>query len=328
MKNDLLSVEDASRLIDCGAILLVAGSEEAISRLPKGNWIGGTSVYFLTPEGGLVDRERVFCTWIDEARSCRIEVLPPHDLRRLTRGRFARGFTAILIPAFSEAHTTFAMEAPRYEGVFNQPLLGWISGVHLDEVGTVAPKIFDGTTGRAHEEGAALLHVELAETAAPHLDIVNLFSQGNKEIVTFDTDGFTARRANVNGQDVDFAEYITANGIDTRLPLVANYAGALINVSIQSVSTRDHEVRFYAPVVAGMEYRLARNMENYVDAFAIHEDGEGAGNFSCNCILNYLYGGLEGSRTGSYCGPVTFGEIAYVLLNQTMVRLRITDRAA
>lgn len=43
--------------------------------------------------------------------------------------------------------------------------------------------------------------------------------------------------------------------------------------------------------------------------------------FSCNCILNYMYAGLEGERPGDMTGPVTFGEIAYVLLTQSMVYL-------
>ena len=48
--------------------------------------------------------------------------------------------------------------------------------------------------------------------------------------------------------------------------------------------------------------------------------------FSCNCILNYLYSELEGKKTGGITGPITFGEIAYQLLNQTMVYLTIEDR--
>jgi hypothetical protein len=47
--------------------------------------------------------------------------------------------------------------------------------------------------------------------------------------------------------------------------------------------------------------------------------------FSCNCILNYLYSGLKGKKTAGITGPATFGEIAYQLLNQTMVYLRIID---
>lgn len=47
--------------------------------------------------------------------------------------------------------------------------------------------------------------------------------------------------------------------------------------------------------------------------------------FSCNCILNYVYAGLEGKRTGTILGPITFGEIAHQFLNQTIVRLYIRD---
>lgn len=38
-----------------------------------------------------------------------------------------------------------------------------------------------------------------------------------------------------------------------------------------------------------------------------------------------LYGGLEGRKTGHITGPITFGEIAHQLLNQTMVRLYLRD---
>ncbi|MGO9017966.1 MAG: DUF6976 family protein [Syntrophobacteraceae bacterium] len=45
--------------------------------------------------------------------------------------------------------------------------------------------------------------------------------------------------------------------------------------------------------------------------------------YACNCILNFLYGELEGKKTGNITGPMTFGEIAYQLLNQPMVFLEI-----
>ncbi|MEO0003956.1 MAG: hypothetical protein RLZZ22_1648, partial [Pseudomonadota bacterium] len=45
--------------------------------------------------------------------------------------------------------------------------------------------------------------------------------------------------------------------------------------------------------------------------------------FSCNCILNFLFGELEGKAIGGVEGPITFGEIGYQLLNQTMVAVRL-----
>src|SRR2546428_5124442 len=48
--------------------------------------------------------------------------------------------------------------------------------------------------------------------------------------------------------------------------------------------------------------------------------------FACNCTLNYVYGKLDGARVG-LPGPFTFGEIAYQLLNQTMVYCDVVDAA-
>jgi hypothetical protein len=45
--------------------------------------------------------------------------------------------------------------------------------------------------------------------------------------------------------------------------------------------------------------------------------------FACNCILNFLYSGLEGKITEGMYGPITFGEIAFQLLNQTLVYLDV-----
>ena len=47
--------------------------------------------------------------------------------------------------------------------------------------------------------------------------------------------------------------------------------------------------------------------------------------FTCNCILNYVHSSLEGRRTGDVVGPMTFGEIAYQLLNQTLVYVTVSD---
>jgi hypothetical protein len=80
-------------------------------------------------------------------------------------------------------------------------------------------------------------------------------------------------------------------------------------------------------VFAGFRYKLAKPVGDYVSHFQ-DEVPEGVGDklvFACNCILNYLYAGLEGRKTAQFTGPVTFGEIAYQLLNQTMAYLTIED---
>ncbi len=329
MKNDMLTVAEASARILAGDVMVIAGDEALLAQLPRGSWIGGTTVYFVTEAGGAVVRDRLFCTTLTQATGATPRHLDVPDLPRIAEGYKAGGVTMIMIPAFSVAHSQFAVEGQGYPGLFDQPLAGWVTGVHLDEIGQKAPKVFDGTTGIGHDEGAALLHVALPEGAQIDLDILNIFAQGDDAArsFTFIESGFVVRTAKVNGTEVNLARYIAENGIDTRLPLVANYAGALVNVSIQSLDPEAGEVKFYAPVVAGVEYRMANALGSYAQAFAQGAGGAGAGQYSCNCILNYLYGELEGQRTGGFTGPVTFGEIAYILLNQTLVRMEITKAA-
>ena len=123
------------------------------------------------------------------------------------------------------------------------------------------------------------------------------------------------------------AAYIEANRIDTQLPLVADYNGAMINVSIRKVDAASGVTTFYAPVFPGVKYRFARPVGEYVGEFANRLGSARLEHveLSCNCILNYLYAGLEGKRTQGMVGPVTFGEIAYMLLNQTLVYATVED---
>lgn len=323
MKNELLTLEAAAERIRAGAIMTIAGDEALLAQLPKGRWIGGTSVYFVTETGGAVVRDRLFCTSFDQAEAADIRVLGPDALARIPEGYIDGGASIVLIPAFSRTHSTFALEGAGYAGFFAQPLMGWVSGVHLDDIGQVAPKVFDGATATAHEDAAVLLHLRLAPGDTVNLDIVNIFSQGDDAAHSFrfPESGFSTRTAVVDGKTVSLAQYLTDKGIDTRLPLIADYGGALVNVSVQNVDVDGDRVAFYAPVMAGVDYRLARALPDYGAAFAGQLGAAGGAEFSCNCILNYLYGDLEGKATGGFTGPVTFGEIAYMLLNQTLVRM-------
>ena len=87
----------------------------------------------------------------------------------------------------------------------------------------------------------------------------------------------------------------------------------------------EDSVDFYAPVFRNVRYRFATPVEDYVGEFRnrINAASDKKPVFSCNCILNYLYGNLEGQKTTPYSGIVSFGEVAYQLLNQTLVYCEI-----
>jgi len=222
----------------------------------------------------------------------------------------------------------FAEQVTDYPGVFDRPLIGWVSGVALGDIGKVTPKVFNGQTGIGTASESVALHVELPERDQATVEIVNLFCQGNGAEITFDEAGFSAFEVSIAGERRNLAAYLTGHQIDTKLPLVADYHGAMVNVSVRAVDAVSGRVDFYAPVFPGVSYRIAAPVEDYPKTFASQLATDGAPlTFSCNCILNYAYAGLEGQRTGRLLGPMTFGEIAYMLLNQTAVYLGI-DRAS
>jgi hypothetical protein len=324
----LMSVEEAAILVKSGGWYAVAAEEALLKRLPRGHWIGGSIPYFVGQDGGRTTRDQVFVTTLPHA-SGQAPTLRWYDadaLASVCTDAPANGYTLVIIPAFSDTHSRFAREAPQYEDMYLKPLLGWIAGIHLDDLGKKAPVVVNGETGEVDGARALVMHVPLPDTQYARLDIVNLFEQGSGDRIRFTESGFHAHECLVNGKLVNFADYLKANAIDTRLPLVADYSGAMINVSFKGVDEADRRVDFYAPVFDDTEYRIAKPVPDYgaalagaLPADAVHTA------WSCNCILNYLYSELEGKRTGPITGPMTFGEVAYQLLNQTMVTLSIDE---
>ncbi len=324
MRNLFISLSETAELIESGLVLFISGSEASLGKLPKGRWIGGTTAYFMCDEGGVCRDDKLFCTVFDEAIDCRTAIIPADQISRLTRERFAHGFACIVAPAFSTTHQRYAVEGPGLPNLYTQPVFGWVAGVHLDQVGKQTPKIFDGCSGKSEEDGLATLWIELPKNLGADLDIVNLFTAGEGDEISFPTEGFVVDDCTINGQTVNFSKYVTARNLDQSLPLVADYAGAMINVSVRKVDEESGKVSLYAPVVPGITYRMAKAAPNSAEAYSLAgKDGDPSQMMSCNCILNYLYSNLEGRSAGGFVGPVTFGEFAYILLNQTLSRLKI-----
>ncbi len=326
--NELISVAAAAELIRNGVALSIAGTAGALRTLPAGPWIGGTIPYFMVSGGGVVvGDDRVFVTDLSKVGAeVRIACYGPDELARITAEAFDNGFSLTIIPAGGQAHGRFAREATDSADAFLKPTVGWISGIHLDDMGRAHALVFDGRNGREVEDGAVVAHIRLPDDKLASVEIVNIFEQDDGDVLRFDQVGFEATECTVNGERVNLAKYLQTRGAtDGRLPLVGDYAGAGINVSFQSIDVDKGQVAFYAPVFTGIDYRLARPVGDYTAEFRrrlAEYDATGAV-FSCNCILNFLFGELEGKAIGGVEGPVTFGEIAYQLLNQTMVVVRV-----
>ena len=328
MNQTLCTVDETAQLISSGRRLLLAGDETALRTLPRGEWIAGTIPYFMTDRGGVCSRNRVFVTEVpDCAGDIVTRVYEETELRNVYRDAPSNGLSVIVLPGGVPVHQAFAIDAPAYDGFGTRPLVGWIAGVHLDDLGKASPKVFLGESGEPFDNRAVVMHMPLPPTKLVDIDILNPFQPGTGDAIAFPETGFKVTDATIGGVRRSLAEYIATSALDTRLPLVADYGGTSINVSVQSVDAKRGEVTLYAPVFRGVTYRHARPIGDYVAEFtrSIPERPAGERVFSCNCILNYVHSHLEGRTTGDITGPVTFGEIAYQLLNQTMVYVTLID---
>jgi hypothetical protein len=329
MSKVLHTATEVAELIKSGKTLALAGDQSVLAKLPRGSWIGGTTPYFIGDAGGTCSRDLIHVTDMPPGtREVRIARYDAHTIDRVYEDGATADFSLIMIPAQSATHLRFALHAPSFSRFAHRPLIGWITGLHLDDLVRGAAQIIDGQSGDQMADGALVMHVRLPDTQVAELDIVNIFETGDGPEVQFARDGFEAREAVVGGETVNLARWLDAQKADTRLPLVANYLGTNVNVSFQSVDPVEGVVRFYAPVFAGVPYHHAKPVGDYVSQFSQRiPSADGRIAFSCNCILNYVHSHLQGKRTGNFSGPITFGEVAYQLLNQTMAYLTISDRS-
>ena len=324
----LYSVNDVKEMIEQGKKLILAGDESLLSQLPEGNWIGGTIPYFMTEKGGELNMEKIFVNELPSyVKRIALATYGEDSIKKIYNDAPDNGLSVIIIPAGSPIHLSFALEAPGYENFAMKPLIGWVSGINLDNPGNAKAKVFFGGTGKVFDNKAVVMHIDLPDTKYAEINIVNIFKQGSGDSITFDGNGFTVKDVNINGEKMNFADYIESAGLDIKLPLVANYSGAMINTSFQEVDKAEKKVVFYAPVFKGFEYKLAAPVTDYVAEFTQKMPTGDVDNifFSCNCILNYLYSELEGKSTSGVTGPITFGEVAYQLVNQTLVYVTIND---
>lgn len=318
----LITLEETVSLINDGKILHIAADDSLLGKLPQGKWIGGTTPYFIGDDGGVLTKDKLFVNEIDFAEDIRIASYGKYNIFQIVEECYDNGLTLLIMPYGSDVVAKYAKEAPEVEELLMHPTVGWIAGADLEAGGNI--KVYNGPTGESYTDKAVAMYIKLPEGKSAMINMINIFNDDKTDpVIKFYDSDLSVTKCNVNGQDIDFAQYIEKKGIDTKMPLVADYNGSCINTSIKGIA--NGAVGFYAPVFKGIEYRFATNVKDYAAEFKSRIDEAGAHDpiICCNCILNYLHGNLTGQKMTPYTGPVTFGEIAYQLLNQTLVYCEI-----
>ncbi len=325
MESKLYTIQETIQLIEAGKLLALAADEAILKQLPKGNWIAGTTPYFMDTEKGVFSKTHIYVNELSTfGNEYSIKVYDEDNIYDIANNAYVNGYTLIIIPPFQEIHKKYALEADNIEGLYNNPIIGWVAGSDLS--GNQVPKTFNGTISELYINKAVAVHIKLPDTKFAEVQIVNIFERDeNSDEIQFFEDGFECDYCIINGKKTLLSAYLKQNNIDVKSPLVADYSGAMINISIKKVD--NEKVSFYAPFFHDRVYKFAKKINDYVCEFEKNIPKlEVQSEFSCNCILNYLYGNLENKKIKSTSGPITFGEIAYKLLNQTLIHLIISDK--
>src|SRR4030043_2089386 len=105
----LLSFNQIKENIEKGETLILAGDENILRTLPKGNWIGGTIPYFVDINGGVFIKDKIFTTKIPEfINKFEIKTYNENNIEKIALDSPENGFTFLIIPASSKVHLSYA----------------------------------------------------------------------------------------------------------------------------------------------------------------------------------------------------------------------------
>jgi len=138
-------VAEVKEKIARGQRLLLAGDEEVLKRIPAGAWIGGTIPYFMTERGGLSTKDMIYVTELpDYISAISAKVYDKATISSIYTDAPRNGFSVVIMPASCATHLEFSLNAPKYKDFATRPLIGWIAGVHLEDLGKINPKVILG----------------------------------------------------------------------------------------------------------------------------------------------------------------------------------------
>lgn len=329
MENKLYTRNEVIDLIGARRVLLLSGSEKMLSNLPQGKWISGTAPYFMDGVGKISDDMIYVDDLTEYAADVRIEALDETNIDQVAKHGFDNGFSVIILPIDSEVYFSFANNSLQYERIFDNPIVGYVACCKLEDYGKVHPATGIGTTSALTTSKAAVMHVKLPVGMIARTEIMNFDTiDTSTPALKFPKTSFVQSDCLIDGKPGNIAEYLESvkQRIGRYPQLITNMNGALVNRDTKCVDLAKGEAAFFSPAYEGDEYRIVKPNPNYQKAFNDALSAKQDKIAVCfSCTSYFMFGEFEGKHV-DINGVYAFGEIAYQLLNKTIVTLEI-DKA-
>ncbi len=345
MKRQLYTLNEVTKFIKEGRKMVLSGGEKILSKLPKGNWIGGTSTFFMNTDKGVSTRNMIFVDDLTEvAEDFNIVLYDEKNIKKIAIESFYNGFTVLILPIDSKVFEEFSLHSLSYDEIFNNPVVGFVEGVLEEEVvedydkqgatqseasynETFYPTVFDGKTGKRYTDKAVAIHIELPDNKVARAEILNVETiDKNSKGIVFPKTSFTQSECVINGEKQNIADFLEDVGYQTNYNLVADYNGSIVSRDVKEINPVTREVTFYTAIFNDEVYYLANKIDDYKELFERNLTYTSKENvpYSCMCMSYYMRGDLK-NRKINIEGVFGFGEIAFHVLNRTLVFLEIDE---
>ena len=320
MKKLLYSIDEVSQFISQGKKMVLGADENILNQLPQGDWIAGTTPYFVDCNGGQENHQLIAVyDFTDIAEDAKFISYDINSIEQIYNDGFDNGFIILILPCYSDILGKYAVNAPSFEGFATKPLVGWVAG-HAYDASLPRTKTYFKSGASASIDKGVAIHVKLPANKYAEVEMINPFTPGDGDKIEILKDGFLIDEVLVNGQKCNFAQYLKDRSF--AYPMVADFGDVYMNTSVKLA---EESVLVAGPVFKGQEYTFAKQIDIPKVLQEISVKAQDSPVFSCFCVANYLYGQFEGKTFGNFDMVVTFGEIAYQLVNQTVVYLNVKD---
>ena len=317
----LYSPDEVSAMILAGNNLLLAGDAKLLSKLPAGNWIGGSTPYFiLHPENRTTSFDKIFVNRLpDYVSNVEIREYDETNIQSIFNDGPQNGFTILIMPFMAPVAMEYSINATNYKNFAAHPVCGWLTGLPLDIILTEKSHSASGLVPCISTDKGYAMHVTLPKSKFAEIHTFNPYIQGDGDSIQFENDSIVVTDAIINGEKRNFAEYLREIGYDMLMPMVANYSGSMINIVIAAIGEK--EVPLSAPAFKFVDYRIAKIDDNITEPSLMGEKIV----FSVTCIGNFLQPDICAQYLKKMNGPVVYGEIAYQQMGQTTVYVTVDD---
>ena len=326
MKNGLYTKEKVVEFIKQGRIMHLCGNEHTLKDLPKGNWIAGMSPYFMDNVGKICDNKIYVDDFSFIAEECEVTTFDESNISEIAkRNKYTNGFIFVVLPIDSEVYYTFANHSLEYEDIYDNPVVGYVSSVLLSDYGKVQPKVAIGSEGVLHDNKAAVMYVKVSDRLRVRTEIMNLDTiDDTTPSLKFPKTGFKQSDCLIDGKPGNIASYLEAvKGRIGHYPqLITSQNGALVVRDVKSVNVETGEAVFFSPAYESDVHYIVKQNNDYLATFN-RRLGRKTDVIACLSCTSYFWQGDFEYRHIDFNGVYTFGEIAYQLLNKTIVTLEV-----